>query len=327
MNIVTPEGIESLLPHSRHCKILAHLTELNQLEESELLQRIAGELALSIVDLRRPGLIEGARALPVPAKFDRRFAMEHRCFPYAESEEALHVAMADPLDLEAINQIEFLFQTRVIVAVASEAAVIYAIHQLFGEADNVQVLAKRRVASMAGQDDLEKASKAAPVVRFVNKVLADAIRQQASDIHLEPSGDKLEIRFRKDGIMRTHAAVPERLRPYIVTRIKILAEMNIAEWRRPQDGSFSISTGTGATCDVRVSSVPTPAGEKLVLRVLNTGLDEARFGALGMHPDVFERFKETIAQPDRIVCVTGPTGSGKSTTLYAALRYLQAGTR
>ena len=325
LGLVSNDDIEKVSSRVGNKKLLTYLSELGIIDLEYVYSQIASSLGLEMVDMRKEAAYGGACALKLPSGFNKELALRHRCFPYAQSDEKLWMAMADPLDSEAISQLEFMFQSKIIISLSFESDIVEAVNYLFGEADDVQVL-KNKTGTEDGQDDLEKASKAAPVVKFVNRVLADAIRQHASDVHFEPEEDRLVVRFRKDGIMSTHTSVTANLKPYISTRIKILANMNIAEKRRPQDGSFSISTGTGVACDVRVSSVPTPAGEKLVLRVLRSGFEEAKFGALGMNPKVFEQLKEALRQPDKLVVVTGPTGSGKTTTLYAALQFLRDGT-
>lgn len=167
---------------------------------------------------------------------------------------------------------------------------------------------------LAGDDD-------APVIRLLNSLLSEAVRAEASDIHLEPYEDKLSVRLRVDGVMSELAVLKARLAPYVVSRIKVMAKLDIAEKRLPQDGRLSLTLGN-KSLDVRVSSLPVRHGERIVMRLLDAEKAKIRLEDLGMRASVEGRFKTALSEPNGIVLVTGPTGSGKTTTLYAALGLL-----
>ena len=182
------------------------------------------------------------------------------------------------------------------------------------------------VGVIPGDASEEVGSKTAPIVKIVNKILADARAAHASDVHVEPTAQSLEVRFRIDGVMQSHLTVPKKLQPYILTRIKLLSGMDITEKRRPQDGRFRIRTADGEAVDIRASAVPTPSGEKIVLRLLGNASEERSVDSLHLPPSVKAALLEVLRSKDRIVLVCGPTGSGKTTTLYSLLNHVKEGT-
>ena len=173
-------------------------------------------------------------------------------------------------------------------------------------------------AAMEEPEDLLKSEDDAPVIKILNALFFEAIQQQASDVHIEPYERKLDIRFRLDGVLRTVLAPPATLAPLLVSRVKVLAGLDIAEKRVPQDGRISLRLG-GRAVDLRVSTLPARSGERVVLRILDKSAEQPRLHQLGMQEDMQEQFRQMVRRPHGIVLVTGPTGSGKSTTLYAAL--------
>jgi type II secretory ATPase GspE/PulE/Tfp pilus assembly ATPase PilB-like protein/ActR/RegA family two-component response regulator len=172
--------------------------------------------------------------------------------------------------------------------------------------------------------DVEDA-QSPPVVRLCNRIISDAIREDASDIHIEPGQYGFDVRYRIDGVMHTALEVPRRLQPYVLSRLKLIAGMDIAERRRPQDGRLRVRVDKEFV-DMRVSSVPTSFGEKIVLRILRNNVSDLTFASLGLQPDTEQRILNTLNQRGRMLLVTGPTGSGKTTMLYTCLSYLRDGT-
>jgi type II secretory ATPase GspE/PulE/Tfp pilus assembly ATPase PilB-like protein len=181
-------------------------------------------------------------------------------------------------------------------------------------------------ADITENDSGEEAAGKAPVIKFVDLLLSHAVKSRASDIHIEPQDKSMTIRMRIDGILTEMVPPPRRMQAAILARVKILSQMNIAERRLPQDGRFKIKA-PGRDIDVRVSSIPTIYGEKIVMRILDSKAIDHNLDRLGFGPDMLAQFKEVLTQPHGIVIVTGPTGSGKSTTLYSALNYLKDPTK
>ncbi len=173
-------------------------------------------------------------------------------------------------------------------------------------------------AALQEPEDLLKSEDDAPVIRMLNAIFFEAIKQRASDIHIEPYERKLHIRFRLDGVLQSVLTPPAQIAPLIVSRVKVLARLDIAEKRVPQDGRISLLLG-GRAVDLRVSTLPSSYGERAVLRILDKGMEQPSLDGLGMQEEMQRRFRQMVHRPHGIVLVTGPTGSGKSTTLYAAL--------
>jgi type IV pilus assembly protein PilB len=239
--------------------------------------------------------------------------------------------MADPSDIGAINEIKFITGYNLRIYVAPESAVRAAIDRSSDQtvgydeildrlrSEEIQVLKNEPEAKT---EELEKESSDAPVVLLVNAVFADAIRRRASDIHIEPYEKIFRIRFRIDGVLHEIMHPPIRLRAAIVSRVKVMAGLDIAERRMTQDGRIRLRLGFGRDLEVRVSALPTLFGEKIVLRLLDKANLQLDMTLLGFEDKALSDFKEAISQPHGMVLVTGPTGSGKSTTLYSALSEL-----
>ncbi len=255
---------------------------------------------------------------------------KHRIIPVSRSGSSLIVAMSDPTNLNAIDDIKFLTGFNVEPVVSSETSIQAAIERYYSAGPSYEeVMADLDL----GDDDidfgsdeeevnameLERASADAPVVRLVNVLLLNAIRKGASDIHCEPYEKKLRIRYRIDGVLHEEMTPPLRLKAAMVSRLKIMSQLDIAERRLPQDGRIKLKLGKGREMDFRVSVLPTMWGEKVVMRLLDKGNLQLDMAKLGFDPQPLSDFKWAIDQPWGMVLVTGPTGSGKTTTLYSAL--------
>jgi type IV pilus assembly protein PilB len=258
---------------------------------------------------------------------------KHRIIPVSRSGQSLIVAMADPTNLHAIDDIKFLTGYNVEPVVASETAIQTAIDRYYSSGPSYEEvmadfeLEDQDIDFAAEEEDvnaleLEKASADAPVVRLVNVVLLNAIRKGASDIHVEPYEKRLRVRYRIDGVLHEEMSPPLRLRNAIVSRLKIMSQLDIAERRLPQDGRIKLKLGKGREMDFRVSVLPTMWGEKVVMRLLDKGNLQLDMQKLGFDAAPLEDFQWAINQPWGMVLVTGPTGSGKTTTLYSALSEL-----
>ena len=256
---------------------------------------------------------------------------KHKVLPISRAGSSLVVAMADPTNLNAIDDLKFLTGFNVEPVIASESAILAAIEKYYNVGPSYdEVMAGFDEGEIAvGEDEeqvnlmeLEKASEDAPVVRLVNMILLSAIKKGASDIHIEPYEKKLRVRYRIDGVLNEEMTPPLKLKAAIVSRVKIMASLDIAERRLPQDGRIKLKLGKGREMDFRVSVLPTLWGEKIVMRLLDKGNLQLDMMKLGFDQGPLDSFQWAIHQPWGMVLVTGPTGSGKTTTLYSALSEL-----
>jgi len=255
----------------------------------------------------------------------------HKVVPVSRTGNALIVAMADPTNLNAIDDLKFLTGYNIEPVIASETAIHNAIEKYYNAGPSYdEVMAgfdEKEIDFADGEDDvnlmeLEKASEDAPVVRLVNMMLLNAIKKGASDIHIEPYEKKLRVRYRIDGVLAEEMTPPLKLKNAIISRIKIMASLDIAERRLPQDGRIKLKLGKGREMDFRVSALPTIWGEKVVMRLLDKSNLQLDMTKLGFDQAPLDDFQWAINQPWGMVLVTGPTGSGKTTTLYSALSEL-----
>jgi len=238
----------------------------------------------------------------------------------------LTIAMADPLNVKAIDEARRNAGCEVDTAVATEDQIRRAIDSYYGIASSIEDIVKEAL-----EGDLKvtvegagaAAGLEAPIIRLANLIISQAVRDNASDIHLEPEEHKLGVRYRIDGILHEAVSPPKHLQAALISRVKVMANMDIAETRAPQDGGFQIHT-EGRTIEFRVSSFPTIYGENVVLRILDQSKSVLNLEDLGFSPDTLERFRALLTSPYGIILVTGPTGSGKTTTLYAALNSINS---
>ena len=256
----------------------------------------------------------------------------HKIIPVSRAGASLIVAMADPSNLHAIDDIKFLTGYNVQPVVASELAILQSIERYYASPeisyDEIMEGFEESDIEVAQDDDelnlndLERASEDAPVIRLCNAILLNAIKKRASDIHVEPYERNFRVRYRVDGVLHEEMSPPVKLKNAIASRLKIMASLDIAERRLPQDGRIKLKLGKGREMDFRVSSLPTLWGEKIVLRLLDKSSLQLDMTKLGFDPKSLVDFKRCINMPYGMVLVTGPTGSGKTTTLYSALTSL-----
>jgi type IV pilus assembly protein PilB len=304
-------------------KIGAILVEQLILTEDQLADTLAEQKGLDRVSLTNYPVDRDAAAL-VPERVARRRLL----LPLRYEDGLVLVAMADPLDLEGIDEVEVRTGRKARVLVATESQIRYAIEKYLASHDAFQ-----DVVSMTGgaedEDELDErilAGADVPVVRLVNQLIREAVNDRASDIHIEPMAKDVIVRYRVDGVLHEVMRLPRSARAEITSRIKIMADMNIAERRRPQDGRIRAAI-EGRDVDFRVASMPTPHGESIVIRVLNQDLTPLDLEDLGMGPDHVSVMAGLLAKPYGAILSAGPTGSGKSTTMYAALKRLNEPTR
>jgi len=302
------------------------LVKLGYCSETDLTAYLQKEYRLPLVDpvaMEVPA--EVVRLVPLP------LVRRHHLVPISMTGSTLTLAMSDPSNLVAINEVKFLSGYDVKVALAAVSSVTAAIERLYEQgADYHDVLAEVEGENLelVRQDEeidlkeLERATEDAPVVRLVNAILTSAIKRRASDVHLEPFEKVFRVRYRIDGVLEEIMKPPLKLKNAITSRVKVMASLDIAERRLPQDGRIRLKVGPGKDMDFRVSVLPTIFGEKIVLRLLDKSNLQLDMTKLGFTEQALNDFRAAIYKPFGMVLVTGPTGSGKTTTLYSALSEL-----
>ena len=308
------------------------LTDMGLVEEEDLLEVIAGGLGTNVIDLSAVEQeIDRAIVKVVPGSVVRMYNM----MPIRVDESTVVMATYELITPEIIDELMFVLTRDVSFVVAREVAVKRAIKNFYGESsESVGDMLTQLESELEDTGDLmeisekaddvieiEAAANQTPVVRFVNLVLFQAVQDRASDIHFEPFEDEFKIRYRVDGALYEMAPPPKRLAMPVISRVKVVAGLNIAERRLPQDGRIKLQIA-GRPIDFRVSTLPTQFGESVVLRVLDQSAVQLDLENIGMPDDVYETFTYDIKKPNGIIIVTGPTGSGKTTTLYSGLRRL-----
>jgi general secretion pathway protein E len=263
---------------------------------------------------------------PVFRRVSPKFLREARVLPIAETLDHIVLAVSDPLDQFPVQSLALLAGKPVEVKIATPSEIELAHERLYGEEKPASSAVTGNADAEALEDDedvdrLRDLASEQPVIRLVNVLIAKGIEGRASDIHIEPFQNRLVVRYRIDGVLREGATPPLHLRAAIVSRIKIMAKLNIAERRLPQDGRIRLSIG-GRDYDLRVATVPTLHGERVTMRILDRSSLIESFPALGFSEDALKRYLSLLDQPQGILLVTGPTGSGKTTTLYTSLARL-----
>ncbi len=296
------------------------MVRLGMVSGAEVLDVIGEQFAMPIVDLNAIEVDEETLRLLPP-----KLVFKQRCVPISRSDGTLRVATCDPFELTAFDELRLLTGMAIELVLADERDIRKFIRTHYGVAgDTLDALTGDAAAADTDvtpqADEIEQAQEAG-VIKLVNDLLLEAIRERATDVHIEPYEEALAIRYRIDGVLG-HAGVPpsvNRFRNAIISRLKIMANLNIAEKRKPQDGRLSLRI-RGTEYDVRVSVIPMLYGEGVVLRILSKSARMLELEELGMDADDLRRWDELIRRPHGILLVTGPTGSGKSTTLYASLK-------
>jgi len=324
--LITPEQLKKAVEAQKESggRLGYNLTKLGFISEKDLTVFLSKQYGIPTVDLSAQEID------PEIVKFiPEEVAHKYQLIPVNRTGSTLVVAMADPSNIFAIDDIKFLTGYNVEPLVASDEAIKAAIEQYYesGEPGLEGVLTEFDEEEMEVVQeeeeiditDLKKAVEEAPVVRLVNFILTDAIKKGASDIHIEPYEKSFRVRYRIDGILHEVMKPPFKLKNAIVSRIKIMSQLNIAERRLPQDGRIKLKLGKNKEMDYRVSVLPTLFGEKVVLRLLDKANLQLDMTKLGFEQKALKNFTSAIHQPWGMVLVTGPTGSGKTTTLYSAL--------
>ncbi|KRT55564.1 GspE/PulE family protein [endosymbiont of Ridgeia piscesae] len=296
------------------------LVRMGMLSDQELAQAQSAFHGIPLIDES-----EFPERLPYGSRISLAFLNRNLCVPVQEDEAGLVVAMVDPDNPYLLEALRMVSGCEVVPRIGVVSEIEAAFRQRYTETDE-EAAARGEMGRLGavGDDDIEhlkELASEAPVIKLVNQLIQQAVNQQASDIHIEPFEQSLKVRYRIDGIMREIENAPAEVAAAVVSRVKILANLNIAERRLPQDGRFKIKV-KGVWLDLRVSTVPTVYGESVVLRLLHSEGAGGDFKCLGFTREQEEKLRAALSIPHGIILVTGPTGSGKTTTLYAALNHL-----
>jgi type IV pilus assembly protein PilB len=305
-------------------------------EPATITRFLADYLSLEYKPLNEISEIDLKTARMLPETVSKRFCL----VAVSEEDGKIVLAMADPLDVVAVDTISLRLNREIKVVVSSHDEIVRAIEMIYHGSDAEEQRLRDIVETEISEDEQKiesipgsagttepdvtsiEAAAGAPVIRFVDLLLSQAVKSRASDIHIEPEENAMSIRMRVDGALREMVPPPRKMQAAVATRIKILSDMDIAEHRLPQDGRFKIKT-SGRDIDVRVSLIPIIYGEKIVMRILDASAVNHDIEKLGFEPERLDEFKRILSQPHGIIIITGPTGSGKSTTLYSALHHLK----
>jgi type IV pilus assembly protein PilB len=318
------------------------LLRLNLLSEEDITEALAEHFGMEYVrfdDVNKADIIDMEIARLLPESIAQRFSM----VALREVDNKIVVAMADPLNVIAIDTVTLKLKRQIKPVISSSREIQRAIELIYHGSDVEEQQLRSLVEIEIGDEDInqqdayledivdsdtsgEAAANKAPVIRFVDLLMSQAVKSRASDIHIEPQENSTVVRMRIDGVLRDMVPPAKKMQAAVIARIKIIAHMDIAERRLPQDGRFKMKI-SGRAIDVRVSTIPTIYGEKVVMRILDATAVKHSLDQLGIEPRYLDELKDMLSQPHGIIIVTGPTGSGKSTSLYSALNYLKDPTK
>lgn len=327
-NLITPEQLDQVLTLQKTSggRVGSILAKLGYINEEQIASFLSRQFAVPPADLKHAKIDPDILKL-VPAEV----ANKHLLIPLSRNGSTLTVAMANPADIFAIDDLRFMTGYNIQAMVASESSIRTFLNKYYDTAGLARVFVRdfqlqeeKDVERDQGEVDLAelyRATEDAPVVKLVNLILSDAVKKGVSDIHLEPYERAFRIRYRLDGVLYDVMSPPLTMQAAVISRVKIMARLDIAERRMPQDGRIKVKMGP-QELDLRISTVPTLFGEKVVMRLLDRGDLELDMAKLGFEPQALAMFEKAILAPYGMILVTGPTGSGKTTTLYSALTRL-----
>ncbi|MEC8194358.1 MAG: type IV-A pilus assembly ATPase PilB [Myxococcota bacterium] len=330
-NLITPLQLKNAVTSQRSSggRLGHELTKLGYIEENELIAFLSKQYSVPSINLSEFEIdADVLKVLP------KEVVTRHQVIPVNRTGSTLIVAMADPSNIYAVDDIKFITGLKIDVVVASEQAIAESIEKYYTSTvsfdevmiDFVEEDEEFEFEEESEEDinvlDLQKSAGDAPVVKLVNLILLDAIRKGASDIHIEPYEKQVRIRYRIDGVLYEVMKPPTKLKDAITSRLKIMSNLDIAERRLPQDGRIKMKMGRGKVMDFRVSILPVLWGEKVVMRLLDQSNLQLDMTKLGFEEKVLADFKGAIHKPFGMILITGPTGSGKTTTLYSTLSEL-----
>lgn len=317
--VITPEqlnfALKNKLPDE---KIGDVLLREEFITEQQLIEVLEFQLGIPHVNLHQFRIDQEMLQL-VPKELAKRY----RIMPIRKEKNKLFVAMEDPTDYFAIEELRMATGYHIEPAIASRDDLNRYIAKYYDLQESMEQILNDQSFNLNAMDDTKVTDENSPVVRLVNQIILDGLNQNASDIHFDPQDGELRVRYRIDGFLRTERTLPKNMQNVINARIKIMSNLNITETRLPQDGRIKSSIHYRAV-DIRVSVIPTVFGEKIVMRLLDLSKALNNFDKIGFTNENLQMFKDMLARPNGIVLITGPTGSGKSSTLYAGLNYLNS---
>jgi general secretion pathway protein E len=315
--LITQEDLDRALElqRERGDKLGKILVDLGFIAQREVLSALAEQLQVPLLALDGPPAVS-----PEIETLSPRFLRQFRCLPVALHDHTVTLAMADPLDFETRSAVSSCTGLSVTPGLAAEQEILDAIDRYYGQTARTETELAQPGDAAEDLEHLRDMASEAPVIRLVNAMIAQAVENRASDIHIEPFEKEFRIRYRIDGVLVSRDSPPRELKAAIISRVKLMARLNIAERRLPQDGRIKIKT-LGREVDLRVSTLPTLYGESVVMRLLDRSAgDFYDLERLGFDQHMLSRMQYYTSLPHGILLVTGPTGSGKSTTLYSALK-------
>ena len=326
-NLITPEQLKQAIEEQKAVggRLGSNLTKLGFVTDEEFLSFLSKQYNVPAINLDEFEIDK-----EIAKKIPENIARKHLIIPVNQTGSTLIIATSDPTNLSVVDEVKFLTGYNVEFVAASEAAIKKAIEKYFEVSTDYQEMLNEAAEEyeVVGDEEnidlesLEKASEEAPVIKLVNFILDEAVKKKASDIHVEPYENYFRVRYRLDGMLNEVMKPPLTLRNAIASRLKIMSKLDIAERRRPQDGRIKLKYTDGKDIDFRVSVIPTLFGEKIVLRLLDKSNLQLDMTKLGFYENQLDDFRSAIHKPYGIVLVTGPTSSGKTTTLYSALTEL-----
>ena len=324
--LLSPEQLDrALSEQAKTQKSLGRiLIDSGLVTEGDLVAMLSRQIGLEFIDLSEHPVDPSAAGL-VSAALARRY----EALPVGWDDDRLVLAMADPSNVFAVDDIRTVTKRELKVVVSTRAAILDAIekyHRMDGDAESISAQAASETETDEDLARVKEVVEDAPIVKLVNMLISQAVADRASDIHIEPSEHDLRIRYRIDGVLHEVMRPPRSIQAGVISRLKIMADINIAERRIPQDGRVNVNLG-GKQVDLRVATLPTVYGEKVVLRILDKSTALLKLSDLGFLPSSMERYEQSYRKPYGTILVTGPTGSGKSTTLYATLNILNEDTK
>ncbi|MBC7195876.1 MAG: Flp pilus assembly complex ATPase component TadA [Deferribacterales bacterium] len=323
-NLITEAQLKvALSEQARTGKKLGEtLIDLNYITEYDLLNAVSEQLGVEMVSISDYELTPDLKKL-IPEQIARKY----KVIPLKYSDNLITLATNDPMNIDAMDELSRMTRKNILPVLLTTDDLYYGLEKIYGTEDRLFKIAtdveKKIIGNLSDDEFLESLSQDAPIVNLVDGILTKGINEGASDIHIEPDEDKLRVRYRIDGILHEVLAVNKSLHSPITSRIKILANMDIAEKRAPQDGRFKIRVNF-KDIDFRASTLPTYYGEKVVLRILDRSNVVLDLKSIGMSSQNLEIYESIISKPYGIILITGPTGSGKTTTLYATLSKLNS---
>ncbi|HWZ33403.1 MAG TPA: type II secretion system ATPase GspE [Bryobacteraceae bacterium] len=315
--LITQEDLDRALElqRERGDKIGRILVDLGFVAMRDVLAALAEQLQVPLLVIDGPPAVS-----PETETLSPKFLRQFRCLPVALHDHTVTLAMADPLDFETRSTVESCTGLTVRPGIALEQEILDAIDRFYGQTEKTENELATTTGDAEDLEHLRDMASEAPVIRLVNAMIGLAVEKRASDIHIEPFEKEFRIRYRVDGVLQSQDPPPRELKAAIISRVKLMAKLNIAERRLPQDGRIKIKT-MGREVDLRVSTLPTLYGESVVMRLLDRSAgDFYDLERLGFDEHMLERMEYYCSLPHGIFMVTGPTGSGKSTTLYSALK-------